>query len=186
MSTSKEDKFTRIVERLKESLKVRTDSQLAEVLGMTPAAFSNRKKSESVPYEQIIDVAAKTNVDLNWVFLGIHLDQVHDHVAGSEVGLTPEELAAIAKIEATRKAAPDSIYYKDRAEPPTDAEIYREAMIFVDMLASELKRDFEPEIKQALVDMLYDQERAEREEPPSVWKRWYKSVESIWRNRTHK
>ncbi|NMG46289.1 hypothetical protein GPA22_21445 [Aromatoleum toluvorans] len=60
--------FYVVCERLKQVLNLSSDRALAAELGMKPAAFYNRKKSESLPLEEIIDTCLSRNVSLDWLF----------------------------------------------------------------------------------------------------------------------
>ena len=62
--------FSQVMDRLKMEAEIKTDSALAGLLKMSPTAFSNRKKSGSVPYEQIIEVADSRKMDIGWIFTG--------------------------------------------------------------------------------------------------------------------
>jgi len=62
--------FELVVERLKKEFVYNSDRAFAKAIGMTPTAFNNRKKNESLPYPEIIDFLNKRNVNLNWAFTG--------------------------------------------------------------------------------------------------------------------
>lgn len=62
--------FEDVISRAKLALKVNSDAELAELLGMTPTAFSNRKRTKSVPYERLNAALSSRNVDLKWVLTG--------------------------------------------------------------------------------------------------------------------
>nr|WP_319491839.1 hypothetical protein [uncultured Desulfobacter sp.] len=49
---------------------MRTDKEFAEMIGLKPKAFHARKQSGSIPYPEIIDLANRYKLDLNWVFNG--------------------------------------------------------------------------------------------------------------------
>jgi transcriptional regulator with XRE-family HTH domain len=71
----KDSFFESLVLRAKVALDVTSDKQLAELLGMTPTAFSNRRKSGSPPYERLIEALASRDVDFRWVFTGASQSQ---------------------------------------------------------------------------------------------------------------
>lgn len=60
--------FDAVAERLRGLLSVKTDAELAEVLGMKPNAYANRKKSGSIPYDEIVTVMNVRGVSLDAVF----------------------------------------------------------------------------------------------------------------------
>lgn len=62
--------FAAVTDRLKAVLGEKTDTALAAALGMSPSAFNNRKKAGSVPYEEIVDLAATRDFDLVYVLTG--------------------------------------------------------------------------------------------------------------------
>jgi phage repressor protein C with HTH and peptisase S24 domain len=64
------NKFEEVISRAKIALKVTNDGDLAGLLGMSPTAFSNRKQSQSIPYEKLTEVLESRNVDFRWVFTG--------------------------------------------------------------------------------------------------------------------
>lgn len=64
------DLFEKVMERLKTALAVSEDKELAEVLGMKPNAYGNRKMTGSLPIEYMIRVARARRIDLGWVLLG--------------------------------------------------------------------------------------------------------------------
>ncbi|NOT13751.1 MAG: hypothetical protein HOP23_18320 [Methylococcaceae bacterium] len=65
-----EVEFENIIFRLKSALRISNDKDLCARLGMRASAFSNRRNSNSIPFENIIDLASSENMDLNWVFWG--------------------------------------------------------------------------------------------------------------------
>jgi phage repressor protein C with HTH and peptisase S24 domain len=69
-SMKRENKFEEVISRAKIALKIASDSELANLLGMSGTAFSNRKKSQSVPYDKLVELLSSRNVDFRWVFTG--------------------------------------------------------------------------------------------------------------------
>jgi len=65
-----ENKFEEVMSRAKIALKVTSDAELASILEISPTAYSNRKKSGSVPYDKLTEVLSSRNVDFRWVFTG--------------------------------------------------------------------------------------------------------------------
>ena len=62
--------FETVIGRLKKALQIKEDKQMAELLGMSPAAFNGRKKSDSIPFDAVISLSAKENLDYNWLLTG--------------------------------------------------------------------------------------------------------------------
>lgn len=54
--------------RLQQALGLDSESAVAAAIGMKSAAYFNRKKAGSVPYEQVIRTAITHGVDLAWLF----------------------------------------------------------------------------------------------------------------------
>lgn len=65
-----ENKFEEVVSRAKLALKLTSDGELATALDMSPTAFSNRRKSGSLPFDRLVEVLGSRNVDIRWVFTG--------------------------------------------------------------------------------------------------------------------
>lgn len=65
------DKFSAVIERAKEAFGVKSDAALAEAIGLKATAFNNRKKTGSIPYDELIAAAQPRNVDITWLLTGI-------------------------------------------------------------------------------------------------------------------
>ncbi|NMG45945.1 hypothetical protein GPA22_19695 [Aromatoleum toluvorans] len=88
------DYVERVLLRLKEAADAATDADLAKMLGMSPQAFNNRKKAQSLPNSEIIDLCNKRMIDLNFVFRG-------EKGAGTTCGAGNETLyAAMTELQA--------------------------------------------------------------------------------------
>lgn len=57
-----------VIRRLKEFLKIKTDLELATILGVKPNTISSWKKRNSLQFETIIELCKKSNIDLNELF----------------------------------------------------------------------------------------------------------------------
>ncbi len=86
---NKLEKFGLIAERLKRKLALQTDKDLAEKLGLKPTAFNARKKSGSIPYSEIMDLADYYKLDLNWVFNG----EAYQEVNALEENISPQTMS---------------------------------------------------------------------------------------------
>lgn len=62
--------FDAVIDRAKKSFKINDDKELAEFIGMKPNAFYNRKKAQSLPYEELLKAADTENVSFNWLLTG--------------------------------------------------------------------------------------------------------------------
>jgi hypothetical protein len=91
--------FSSVMARAKEAFNAKTDSALAECLGMKVTAYNNRKKSGSIPYEELIEAAVSRNVDVSWLLTGI-LTQPPAVIAeeGVEYRVVTKKQAAILDI----------------------------------------------------------------------------------------
>ena len=56
------------MDRLRVLLAVKTDAELADALGMKPNTFANRKKSGSIPYDEVVAVSNGRGISLDAVF----------------------------------------------------------------------------------------------------------------------
>lgn len=63
-------KFNEIVENLMVLKKLRSEAELARMLGLSSQAYNDRKMRGSVPVEKIIDFCERENVSLDWLLLG--------------------------------------------------------------------------------------------------------------------
>lgn len=82
--------FNDIVARLKNSLQIKDDKDLAKLLNMTPATFHGRKKAGSIPYDAIFSLANMENIDYNWLLTGegsMYKNALSEPSAGYEVSL---------------------------------------------------------------------------------------------------
>lgn len=67
------DFFQETLLRLKSQLKMERDQEVAEVLGLTKSAFSERKKRGSFPEKEVLALAQKRpdlGLDLDFIFTG--------------------------------------------------------------------------------------------------------------------
>jgi len=62
--------FDEVVGRLKKALKIKTDIELAEKINMKPTTFNSRKKAQSLPYDEFIELANTEKLDFNWLLTG--------------------------------------------------------------------------------------------------------------------
>lgn len=63
--------FELVMQRLMEDLEMPSETALAVALGMKSAAYFNRKRTGSIPYEQVIRLVRERKIDLDWVLGGI-------------------------------------------------------------------------------------------------------------------
>jgi phage repressor protein C with HTH and peptisase S24 domain len=63
-------KFEEVMQRLKNKLGLESDASIARILNMTPPAYTERKRRESLPYEQIIDICRKRGISIDYLITG--------------------------------------------------------------------------------------------------------------------
>ncbi len=59
------------MQRLRGALNLESDKQLAAALGLKANAFYNRKSSGSLPFENVLDLADKHQMCVDWIFFGL-------------------------------------------------------------------------------------------------------------------
>lgn len=69
MQTNNSQSAKKILSRLKKALKVRTDIELSNILGVQPNTISTWKKRDSLDYSLIISICELYKIDLNHLFL---------------------------------------------------------------------------------------------------------------------
>ncbi|MGA1931517.1 helix-turn-helix domain-containing protein [Arcobacter sp. YIC-464] len=62
------DKFEIIVKKLKKALNIGTDKELASKLKMSATTFSERKRTNSIPNNEIIELCVTEKLDLNEIY----------------------------------------------------------------------------------------------------------------------
>lgn len=62
--------MSEIISSIKEIKKIKNDTDVARLLGMKQAAFSERKQLNSIPFEQLAIFCGKEHISLNWLLFG--------------------------------------------------------------------------------------------------------------------
>jgi len=78
----------KIIERLKKSLKIRTDIELSEFLNIRPNTISTWKKRNSVDFDSIIAICELYELDLNYIFL----EKIQTNIQTSDTALVCREV----------------------------------------------------------------------------------------------
>lgn len=78
------------MERLKTALKLNTNSELAQALGLKRNAFYNRKASGSIPYAELVELTKEHEICVDWVLFGVGTPFRN----GGEVAQTPMSVDA--------------------------------------------------------------------------------------------
>lgn len=59
-----------VLGRIKEAKNLKTDTELASLLGVKPNTISGWRARKSVPYDLIVSICEKENLDLDWILAG--------------------------------------------------------------------------------------------------------------------
>jgi phage repressor protein C with HTH and peptisase S24 domain len=59
-----------IIERIKEHANIKSDSAVAELLGMNQSTFAERKRKNSVPYDELEGYCQKEGLSFGWAITG--------------------------------------------------------------------------------------------------------------------
>ena len=70
--------FEAVMGRLRQAVGAPSESALAKELGMKQSAFSNRKKTGSIPFENVIRLAIARDLDLRWLFQDVDQETFHE------------------------------------------------------------------------------------------------------------
>ena len=62
--------YQEIIDRLKESFGINTDSDLAKKLNVKRQDFHNQKKRNSIPFEKILLCCKENQIDIDYIFFG--------------------------------------------------------------------------------------------------------------------
>lgn len=62
--------FEPVMSRLKDAVGAASFADLGRMLGLTTSAYANRKKTGSIPYEAIVDLASSEKISLDWLIFG--------------------------------------------------------------------------------------------------------------------
>jgi hypothetical protein len=95
MDTEYKFDFEAVLDRVKQAMQFDTDAQVAEFIGMSPSGLGNRKRSGSIPFENICKACASRCVNLEWVLTG---SGPQDRVMAVYSRLDPYELDLMSEI----------------------------------------------------------------------------------------
>lgn len=59
-----------MISRLKQSLMLHHDHQVAEALGLTKTAFAERKRRNSIPMDKLQLIAERESINMDWLLTG--------------------------------------------------------------------------------------------------------------------
>ncbi len=68
--SNKKFNISDIIKRIKSEMGLKTDSEVANLLGMQRTTLAERKRQNSVPYKEIVMFSDKENFNLSWLLYG--------------------------------------------------------------------------------------------------------------------
>jgi len=72
--SSEKFKFMDIINRIKSRENIRSDSKLADLLGLERTTFAERKRRKSIPYKELVIYCEQRGVSLHYLLTGEGLD----------------------------------------------------------------------------------------------------------------
>lgn len=69
-----------IIERLKEKLKLRTDKELYEIMGVSQGVFSNWKARNTIPFEEITTLCFSKNINMKYILTGEENENIKENI----------------------------------------------------------------------------------------------------------
>lgn len=107
--------FYAVVERLKRVLGVSSERALAIELGLKPAAYYNRKRSESLPFQEIVSICISRNISTDWLFTGCgEALKNGEFIEAAPVATVDPRLLGVVVLELERAFAADATDPKAR------------------------------------------------------------------------
>lgn len=101
---NREFSFSEVLSRAKESFGCKKDKDLADILGISPQVLGNRKKTESIPYAEIVSAAMNTGADVQYILTGVRSAAL----PGARV-LRPDQTALLDNVEHCAKEDQEAI-----------------------------------------------------------------------------
>lgn len=59
-----------VIDRIKKTFNINKDKEIADLLGVTTQAFANWKNRNKIPFEEIISLCLRENIDLKYIING--------------------------------------------------------------------------------------------------------------------
>ena len=59
-----------IIKRIKSEKLFKTDGEVANLLGLQRSTLAERKRQNSIPYDELVNFSDKENYSLNWILYG--------------------------------------------------------------------------------------------------------------------
>ncbi len=70
--------FKEIESRIKESFNVKKNIEIADLLGVSSSVYGNWKARNTIPYDEIISLCDKNNIDMRYILTGIYSENKKD------------------------------------------------------------------------------------------------------------
>lgn len=68
--------FEEIENRLFKTFNVSKAKDLAEILGVTQSTYGNWRQRDKIPYDEIITICVKDNIDVNFILTGTKKEEI--------------------------------------------------------------------------------------------------------------
>jgi len=69
-----------ILNRLKNELNIKNDSDLAKILDLSGGVISNWKARNKIPYNEIFTICENENLDINYIFYNIKKEKIIEKI----------------------------------------------------------------------------------------------------------
>lgn len=69
-----------ITERLKDKLRLKTDKELYEILGVSQGVFSNWKTRNTIPFQEITTLCFSKNINLKYILTGEEKENIKENI----------------------------------------------------------------------------------------------------------
>lgn len=63
--------FINIIDRIKELKSIKTDNAVAGLLNISQSAFAERKRKDSIPYEELVSFSVNEGISIDWLLTGL-------------------------------------------------------------------------------------------------------------------
>ena len=89
-----------IISIIKEKNNLKSETQVAEILGMSQQVLSAYKKRGTIPYQEIIEYCHKESLSLDWLFTGVgetNLQPAEKEITLKDVKRTLDKIESLLK-----------------------------------------------------------------------------------------
>ncbi len=67
--------FKELEARIKEIFNVKKNTEIAELLGVSSSVYGNWKARNTIPYDEIISLCEKNNIDMRYIITGTYSEE---------------------------------------------------------------------------------------------------------------